>query len=414
LAARVINRSVTSITLRDRSSFDELQEMGVSKPSITLAADPTVILPSAPAAVADGLLESAGLHPSDGQRYLGITVRPWNGFEAKTDVFAAAADYAYETYGLIPVFIPIEPKLDINAARQVASRLEKAPYAILPGATSPEHIISLFSRMEIVLSMRLHALVFAAGHGVPLVGAVYDPKVSSFLDAAGQDLYTPLEQLTVPILTAHLDAAAARVKDRALREESVRKLRVLEEHNSIRAKELLDMVGLSHRRRNRLRELSGGEQQRVAIAIALANTPKLLLADEPTGAVDTKTSASILELFRKLNRTLGLTIIIVTHDRKLSAQVDRVVNIRDGRTSSEFLRRSYKTDLEALGRLEAVAGPEGDGHEEFVVLDRVGRMQVPKEYMDQHHLKHNTRLHYRYEGENLILSPMKEEQNTEA
>jgi len=181
-----------------------------------------------------------------------------------------------------------------------------------------------------------------------------------------------------------------------------------------RAEELLDMVGLSHRRRNRLRELSGGEQQRVAIAIALANTPKLLLADEPTGAVDTKTSASILELFRKLNRTLGLTIIIVTHDRKLSAQVDRVVNIRDGRTSSEFLRRSYKTDLEALGRLEAVAGPEGDGHEEFVVLDRVGRMQVPKEYMDQHHLKHNTRLHYRYEGENLILSPMKEEQNTEA
>jgi len=242
LAARVINRSVTSITLRDRSSFDELQEMGVSKPSITLAADPTVILPSAPAAVADGLLESAGLHPSDGQRYLGITVRPWNGFEAKTDVFAAAADYAYETYGLIPVFIPIEPKLDINAARQVASRLEKAPYAILPGATSPEHIISLFSRMEIVLSMRLHALVFAAGHGVPLVGAVYDPKVSSFLDAAGQDLYTPLEQLTVPILTAHLDAAAARVKDRALREESVRKLRVLEEHNSIRAKELLDRL----------------------------------------------------------------------------------------------------------------------------------------------------------------------------
>jgi len=112
--------------------------------------------------------------------------------------------------------------------------------AILPGATSPEHIISLFSRMEIVLSMRLHALVFAAGHGVPLVGAVYDPKVSSFLDAAGQDLYTPLEQLTAPILTAHLDAAAARVKDRALREESVRKLRVLEEHNSICAKALLD------------------------------------------------------------------------------------------------------------------------------------------------------------------------------
>ena len=89
--------------------------------------------------------------------------------------------------------------------------------------------------------MRLHALVFAAGHGVPLVGAVYDPKVSSFLDAAGQDLYTPLDELTHDILTAHLDSAVARRDDRTLREESVRKLRVLEEQNSIIARKLLDI-----------------------------------------------------------------------------------------------------------------------------------------------------------------------------
>ena len=240
LAAKIINRCVDAITLRDQSSAEELKDMGVTKPTVTLAADPTVILPSAPAAVADGLLESAGLRPAEGQRYLGITVRPWPGFEGKTAVFAAAADYAYDTYGLIPVFIPIEPKLDVNAAQQVASLLKSAPCAILPGAASSEHVISLFSRMEVVLSMRLHALVFSAGHGVPLVGAVYDPKVSSFLDAAGQDLYTPLDELTVPILKAHLDAAVARVHDRTLREESVHKLRLLEEHNSIQARELLE------------------------------------------------------------------------------------------------------------------------------------------------------------------------------
>ncbi|MBE6930633.1 MAG: ABC transporter ATP-binding protein [Ruminococcaceae bacterium] len=179
-----------------------------------------------------------------------------------------------------------------------------------------------------------------------------------------------------------------------------------------RALELLDMVGLSHRHKNRLRELSGGEQQRVAIAIALANTPKLLLADEPTGAVDSKTSANILELLKNLNRTLGITVVIVTHDRKLAGQVDRVVNIRDGRTSSEFLRRSYKSDLEHVGKLDTnapVSAPDGELHEEFVVLDRVGRMQVPREYMEQQNLGHNARLHYRYDGKNLILAPMSEE-----
>ncbi|NLN42140.1 MAG: ABC transporter ATP-binding protein [Clostridiales bacterium] len=149
-----------------------------------------------------------------------------------------------------------------------------------------------------------------------------------------------------------------------------------------RAIELLDMVGLSHRRKNKLEELSGGEQQRVAIAIALANQPKILLADEPTGAVDTKTAAQILDVFRELNSSLGLTIVIVTHDQQISRKVDRVVAIRDGRTSSEFIRRrSYREELEAMESQESIEEQQ-DTHEELAVLDRAGRLQIPREYLE--------------------------------
>ena len=100
-----------------------------------------------------------------------------------------------------------------------------------------------------------------------------------------------------------------------------------EENKKERANELLELVGLSHRKNNRLSQLSGGEQQRVAIAIALANKPKLLLADEPTGSVDRNTSDYILDMFRKLNEELGITIVIVTHDQGLAKKVNRVVSI---------------------------------------------------------------------------------------
>ena len=238
-AARTINRCVNVITLRDRSSMEELQHMGVTAPAITLAADPTVILPSAPRPVADGLLENAGLNPSSGEAYLGITVRPWHGFDRVVQVFADGADYAYQAYGLIPVFIPIEPRLDIAAARQVASRV-KAPCVILPACTSAGNSIALFSRMDVVLSMRLHALVFAAGHGVPLIGAVYDPKVSSFLGSVGQDLYAPLDQLTTQTLCSFLDQAAARRQDRQLLSRQTQQLLALEQNNVDCARRLLE------------------------------------------------------------------------------------------------------------------------------------------------------------------------------
>jgi ABC-type lipoprotein export system ATPase subunit len=146
-----------------------------------------------------------------------------------------------------------------------------------------------------------------------------------------------------------------------------------------RARELLDLVGLGHRAGSRLVELSGGEQQRVAIAIGLANSPTLLLADEPTGEVDTETAMRLLEVFRRARDASGVTVILVTHDRRLSSRVDRVVAIRDGRTSSELVRRgSYREELDGIG--EGMAGP---GHEEMVIVDRAGRLQVPREYLER-------------------------------
>ena len=155
-------------------------------------------------------------------------------------------------------------------------------------------------------------------------------------------------------------------------------------HRRKRALERLEKVGLSHRVNSRLDQMSGGEQQRVAIAIALANDPKLLLADEPTGSVDTKTSNMILDIFKALNESEGLTIVIVTHDVKLSKRIDRVVAIRDGRTSSEIVRKkSYAQELGEMGSIIGGAGEdEEDTHEELVVLDRSGRLQLPKDYME--------------------------------
>jgi len=173
-----------------------------------------------------------------------------------------------------------------------------------------------------------------------------------------------------------------------------------------RAEELLELVGMAHRKDHFLNQLSGGEQQRVAIAIALANNPKILLADEPTGSVDVKTSNYILSVFRKLNEELGLTVVIVTHDRMLAKQVNRVVSIRDGKTSSEFImRQSYKEQLDHLGSF----AEEESVQEEFAVLDRAGRLQVPREMLDELKLDGNRVRIELQDGKIILTAPEKEE-----
>lgn len=171
-----------------------------------------------------------------------------------------------------------------------------------------------------------------------------------------------------------------------------------------RALDLLEAVGLSHRRKNKLNELSGGEQQRVAIAIALANQPRLLLADEPTGSVDTKMANQILDLFRELNRSFGLTVVIVTHDPLLAKKVDRVVAIRDGKTSSEILRRkSYQEELLELE--QGIIAADGDSHVEYAVVDKAGRLQIPANFLESIGALSTNKVRVAMEDGRIVLLP---------
>ncbi|MER5383697.1 ABC transporter ATP-binding protein [Streptomyces sp. NPDC002688] len=140
---------------------------------------------------------------------------------------------------------------------------------------------------------------------------------------------------------------------------------------SERALELLELLEVADCRGRRPYEMSGGQQQRVAIAVALANAPAVLLADEPTGELDSHTAEQIFAAFRTANERLGTTVVIVTHDQAVASEVRRTVAIRDGRTSTEVLRR---TEVDAATGQEAVVARE------YAMLDRAGRLQLPAEY----------------------------------
>src|SRR6185312_13130782 len=143
-----------------------------------------------------------------------------------------------------------------------------------------------------------------------------------------------------------------------------------------RALELLDLLGVGECRDRRPAQLSGGQQQRVAIATALANRPEVVLADEPTGELDSATAAQVFEALREANRELGVTVLVVTHDKAVSEHVTRTVEIRDGRISTETLREEADAGADAQ-REGAPARAE-----QYAVLDRAGRVQLPREYTE--------------------------------
>jgi ABC-type lipoprotein export system ATPase subunit len=235
-------------------------------------------------------------------------------------------------------------------------------------------------------------------------------------------------------------------------------------------RELLEMVGLAGMGNKRPFQLSGGEQQRVAIAVALANSPGLLLADEPTGEVDSITAQEIMTVLRQINTELGQTIILVTHDTAVAACVDRTLAIRDGRTSTETIRRTPAVEMQTVPAIEllpvsessvpallrqlmqtltlaltdlrdqleihfvgdhieirptgaraetlpwtpsggtsSIIGLSLDSHRELVLVDRAGRLQLPKEALEL--IPVNGRAEVQVVGDRVILWPFVASEN---
>ena len=238
LAAKVLNANVDAITLREPDSLDELRAMGVTEPEILLTADPALTLRRASDNETDSVLLRAGIPPHG--RYLCFALRQWKGFESKAPLFTRAAKYAYETYGLTPVFVAVEKHQDPIAARQAAAGLD-IPHYFLDDAGGAGTIIGALSRMELVVSMRLHALIFAAGQGIPLAGVVYDPKVSAFLRYIGQELFTDLDALTEENLRDMIDQAAAQASHPEAQAAAVERLQGMERKNVETARRLLGL-----------------------------------------------------------------------------------------------------------------------------------------------------------------------------
>ncbi len=170
------------------------------------------------------------------------------------------------------------------------------------------------------------------------------------------------------------------------------------------ANELLEVVGLGNRKKHKLAQLSGGEQQRVAIAVALANKPQLLLADEPTGELDSATAKTIFDIFHKLNEMYGTTVVIVSHDPQISRHVSRTVAIRDGKTSTETLRQVVETEKEDETK------EEQHHFIEYTVLDPAGRLQVPEEYRELYRIGRRVILETLPDG--IVIRPVPGEEVT--
>lgn len=175
-------------------------------------------------------------------------------------------------------------------------------------------------------------------------------------------------------------------------------------NNRAHAQHLLEIVGLGERMSHHLPELSGGEQQRVAIAVALANNPILLLADEPTGEVDSGTADVIYSTFQMLTRELGVTTLIVSHDPGIARHVDRVVAIRDGMLATET-RRQVRTESSEHG--DTPAEEEEHEYEELVVLDQAGRLHIPQDYLEQYHFHQRARIETTEDG--ILIRPLEED-----
>ena len=237
LAARVLNQNVDIITLREPDSQAELNAMVDQGCTVldVIVDHPIYGQLTGPLQLSSRY-DVAGIPPHG--RYICFALRRWKGFEEKAPLFGAAARYAYETYGLTPVFVAVEKHLDPGAG-QLAARGLDIPHYFLDDAGGAGTIIGALSRMEVVVSMRLHALIFAAGQGIPLAGVVYDPKVSAFLRYIGQEVFTDLNALTEENLRTMIDQAVAQTAHPDAQAAAVERLQAMEQRNVEVARRLL-------------------------------------------------------------------------------------------------------------------------------------------------------------------------------
>lgn len=238
LVKKVLDGSVDTITLREEDSMEELRTFGVNRPEISLCSDPALVLSPAPEEDVQVYMKKHGF--SSDERYICFMLRHWFDFQEKAPALAACAEEAWKRYGLKPVFLSLNVFHDTNAAQQVV-RTMQAPYLIVDDWTEPEMLIGLLSHMDVVISMRLHGLIFSSLSGVPLVGVGYDPKIASFLKYLGEGTCIELKDVNQDNLSQALKKAVESLPRREELQKKAQRLKDVERENIRAVARLLDV-----------------------------------------------------------------------------------------------------------------------------------------------------------------------------
>ena len=285
-----------------------------------------------------------------------------SGIEAGADILCV------DLVRIFKVFGGGGPAVEVQALQGLNLRIDPGELVAVIGASGSgkSTLLSILSSLD----QPTAGVAWVAGHDLL---TMKEKERVAFRRRSVGFVWQQTSRNLLPYLTASENVAAALAITGEPKGGAARRARVTE---------LLDLLEVSHCAERRPAEMSGGEQQRVAIAVGIANNPRVLLADEPTGELDDTTSAHVLEAMRSVNRELGVTTLIVTHDPSVSEHVARTVQIRDGRTSTEVLRR---VAVDEHGQEQHIA-------EEFAVLDRVGRLQLPQDFMRSLDLRERVRL----------------------
>lgn len=259
------------------------------------------------------------------------------------------------------------PGVEVQALQGLNLRVDPGELVAVVGASGSgkSTLLSILSSLDRPTA----GVAWVAGHDLLTMG---EKERVGFRRHSVGFVWQQTSRNLVPYFTAAENIAAALAIPREVRGPARR----------ARVRELLDLLEVSDCADRLPAEMSGGQQQRVAIAVGIANRPRVLLADEPTGELDETTSAHVLEAMRAVNRELGVTTLIVTHDPGVSEHVARTVQIRDGRTSTEVLRSTRRDEH----------GAEHHTAQEYAVLDRVGRLQLPDEFVAALDLRDRVRL----------------------